>query len=243
MCTRSGTIVKQTGQHIVVFAMKCKSWTCPECSKLRRWALIREAKMGHPNKFITLTVNPFWFDDEKDRASELAKAWRLIVAAYRHKWPNRECEYLAVFEATQRGEPHLHIMFRGGWVDQKWLSAQMRARMGAPVVDVRVVKGPQQVSEYVTKYISKRNVRFGTCKRYWRSKKYLAKSPRQLRREKNAGSIFYRSQKHITDYFAACIRVASVVHVPREGMFEFDLPLARSHPPWFFQPEGDLVQV
>lgn len=210
---------------------------------MRRRALVREGQQGQPNRFVTLTVNPAWFDSPEERAAQLAKAWRLVVAAYRHRWPNRECEYMCVFEATQRGEPHLHILWRGGWIDQEWLSDQMRERMGAPVVDVRRVIDQQRVNEYVTKYISKRNIKFGTCKRYWRSKAYLAKSPRQARRERNAGSIFYRTRRHIDYYLAAAIKACGIVHIPRPGRMEFELPAGITHPPWFFEPEGDLVKL
>lgn len=243
MCARTGTVVKQVGQHLVVFKLKCKSWSCPECSRMRRRVLIREGQQGKPNRFITLTVNPAWFDGPEDRAARLAKAWRLTVAAFRHRWPGREAEYLCVFEATQKGEPHLHIMWRGGWMPQAWLSKQMEKRMGAPVVDVRWVHNEQQVNEYVTKYISKRNIKFGNCKRYWRSKNYLAKSPRLVRKERNAGARFYRTSKHIIDYFAACLELGGVFVWPREDLFEFDLPEWKRWPPWFWPEDGNLVQA
>lgn len=210
---------------------------------MRRRLLIGEGKAGKPNRFITLTVNPNWFTSPEDRAARLAKAWRLTVAAYRHEFPHRECEYLCVFEATERGEPHLHIIFRGGWIDQKWLSAQMLKRMGAPIVDVRTVKSAQQVNEYVTKYISKRSIKFGTCKRYWRSAKYLAQSPRKLRQQRNAGCRFYRSHKHLDVYFEACLRFGEPITFPRPDIFEFDLPNWRNWPPWFWPEEGDLVEL
>lgn len=240
MCTKSGVIVKLDGQHVVAFPITCNSWSCPDCSKLRRKRLIGEALKGQPNRFITLTVNPNWFDDPEDRARRLAKAWRLVVAAFRHRWPGREAEYLAVFEATKRGEPHLHIVWRGAFMPQKWLSKQMAKRMGAPIVDVRRIRDKRKVAEYCFKYISKRPVRFGTLKRYWRSKHYLARSRTAEKRERNKGCYFFRSKKHWTYYAEWVMSLGWPVSFAGGGRFEFDLPEGHTFPPWWFLPEGTL---
>ncbi len=243
MCTKSGVIVKLDGQHVVAFPIKCHSWGCPDCSKDRRRQLINEARSGKPNRFITLTVNPNWFDSPEDRAARLSKAWRLVVAAYRHRWPDREAEYLAVFEATEKGEPHLHIVWRGAWMPQKWLSKQMAKRMGAPVVDIRRVRDQKKVIEYVSKYISKRNIKFGNLKRYWRSKHYLNYSPSKERRKRNEGCYFFRSGKHYTYYLEWVIKLGWTVTVSSTGTFEFDLPPGVTFPPWWFLPEGTLCEA
>lgn len=237
MCTTTGIIVKVEAGKASVFPLRCKSWSCETCAPLRRRALIKEAKDGKPNRFITLTVNPNWFADANDRAARLAKAWRLIVAAYRHRWPTREAEYMAVFEATKRGEPHLHIMWRGGWMDQKWLSAQMEERMGAPIVDVRQVFRSAKVAEYVSKYLSKRNVKFGNCKRYWRSKHYLEKSLAQQRAERNAGASFMVHRHSLLKYLDMVLRTFRCVTFLNANLFEFSLHDWERAPP-DFTPDG-----
>ena len=238
MCHRTTTIIKQEGGRCIVFKGSCKSWSCPDCSKKRRRALIKEAMDGKPNRFLTLTVNPNWFSSPEERAARLAKGWRLIVAAYRHKWPNRSIEYLAVFEATANGEPHLHLVIRGDFIAQEWLSGQMRERMGAPIVDIRQVKSQKGVAKYVSKYISKRAIRFGTCKRYWRSAGYLAVSPKKARQKRNAGAIFYVMPKHFIRYadFLLSIRYALTFTSPEK--FEFDLPEGKDAPPGFWREDG-----
>jgi len=240
MCTKSGVIVKLDGQDVVAFPIKCNAWTCPDCSIERRRRLIKEAKDGNPNRFITLTVNPHWFGSPDERAARLSKAWRLVVAAFRHRWPNREAEYMAVFEATKLGEPHLHIVWRGAFMPQKWLSRQMRERMGAPVVDIRRIKKAADVAEYVTKYFSKRAIRFGNCKRYWRSKRYLEVSPAEARKKRNAGCVFFRSTRHWTRYFHWIVQLGWEVTVNSYGRFWFTLPAGITHPPWWFLPEGQV---
>lgn len=238
MCIRTTTIIKQEGQRCIVFKGNCKSWSCPDCSKLRRRALIKEAKDGKPNRFVTLTVNPNWFNSPEERAAQLSKAWRLTVAAYRHRWPSRQLEYLAVFEATQKGEPHLHIVVRGDFISQKWLSGQMKKRMGAPIVDIRQVKGQKDVVKYITKYISKRNVKFGTCKRYWRSAKYLAVSPRKERQKRNAGCIFYIMTKHFIRYAATLLERRYTLTFTGPDRYEFMLPPGKEAPPDFWREDG-----
>ena len=238
MCHKSTTIVKQVGNRCIVFKGRCKSWTCPECAPLRRRALIREAREGRPNRFITLTVNPSWFNSPEERAAKLAKAWRLTVAAYRHRWPNRELQYLAVFEATKLGEPHLHIVARGDFIAHKWLSAQMKKRMGAPIVDVRFIKKQADVVRYVTKYISKRSIRFGTCKRYWRSAGYLKVSPSKARKLRNAGAIFFIGRRHFLRYAELLLARAINLLFTRPDCYEFDLPAGAQAPPEFWPEDG-----
>lgn len=200
MCHKIGTIVKQKAGKLTVLRLRCKSWGCPDCAKIRRRKLVAEAMEGKPTRFITLTVNPNWFDSPEDRAARLVKAWRLIRRRYLALRPSHVLEFFAVFELTKKGEPHLHIVARGTFIPQKWLSAQMAKEMGAPVVDVRAVKGSKEVAKYVSKYISKRNIKIGSLKRYWRSIKYLEKSNAAKRRERNAGARFFILDCHYWSY-------------------------------------------
>lgn len=242
MCSKSSTIIKQVGSKVTVFRGSCRSWSCRECAPLRRKQLIREALDGKPNRFITLTVNPHWFNSPEERAAKLAKAWRLTVAAYRHRWPNRTIEYLAVFEATKLGEPHLHIVSRGDFMAQKWLSGQMRKRMGAPIVDIRAIKKASDVAKYVTKYISKRSIKFGTCKRYWRSSGYLAISPAKARKLRNVGAIFYIYRWSHVSYQQKVLDRGLSYTIIRPGQFEFDLPANMNSPPEFWLEDGFLIK-
>lgn len=89
------------------------------------------------------------------------------VRLYHGKLP-----FIAVFEQTKAGEPHLHIVARAAWINQEWLSKTMASLIGAPIVDVRRVKSREQAAAYVTKYMSKNPHVFDGCKRYWRSQDY-----------------------------------------------------------------------
>lgn len=172
MFCREASLVKYSHNVTVATPLYCRSWGCPECQPGRKRQLVALAASGHPTSFITLTVNPASSSSPRARARALVDAWRTVVRAAKRKYSYRSIPYLAVFEATKAGEPHLHILARVRWIDQRWLSAQMRALINAPIVDIRRVKGKRMVSIYVAKYVGKEPGKFGTCKRYWRTRDY-----------------------------------------------------------------------
>lgn len=88
----------------------------------------------------------------------------------RYKW--RKLPFLAVFEATKLGWPHLHILLRSGFIEQRWLSEQMADLIQSPIVDIRLARSPQQIASYCAKYVGKDTGKFGTSKRYWQSQDY-----------------------------------------------------------------------
>lgn len=170
MLCGEGTIVNdgQGGPRAVT--LKCRAWTCDGCAPDRKKALTALAASGAPTTFITLTSNPRIGSSTDDRARALVVAWREVVRRIKLVYGYKTVAYLCVFEATKRGEPHLHILARVGFVPQKWLSAQMAELTDAPIVDIRQVNSPGQAAAYVAKYIGKSPHRFATCKRYWYTK-------------------------------------------------------------------------
>lgn len=107
----------------------------------------------------------------------LVDAWRVLVRRICKKLEIKRFEYFCVFEATKAGEPHLHILADFGYVKQKWLSAQMAGLINAPIVDIRAVKSKRHVAHYLTKYVGKDPHRFGSCKRYWTTRRYRVEYP------------------------------------------------------------------
>jgi len=150
----------------------CRAWTCPDCFWRRLRRLKREAQAGEPTTFLTLTVNPATYSGPNERAIRLSHAFRALIRLARKTYPSKPIEYLAVFETTKRGEPHLHVVMRAPYIPQRWISAQMSKLINAPIVDISKVKSKGHVAAYVSKYISKGPHRFGTTKRYWSSPGY-----------------------------------------------------------------------
>lgn len=169
MLCRSRTLVHYDDNRAVAVTLRCRSWGCELCGPERARQLVAEAMAGCPDRFVTLTIKSTIGASPADRARMLARAWRVTLARWRRRHPGQRHEYLAVFEATLRGEPHLHILVRGPYIAQRWLSAQMAELIKSPVVDIRRVVSGRGVASYVAKYIGKAPHRFGSCKRYWRT--------------------------------------------------------------------------
>lgn len=170
MLCSEASLVKRDEQGGMAVTLFCRSWSCETCQPNRHRQLVGLAIAGKPDTFITLTSNPAAGGTIHDRARALPEAWRKIVRKAQKRWRNGKIPYLAVFEACKSGEPHLHILARSKWIDQAWLSDQMRDLTGAPIVDIRRVWSARQVSNYVAKYVGKAPGKFGTCKRYWHTR-------------------------------------------------------------------------
>jgi len=171
---RQWSLVKHAQNTAYARPLYCRSWNCETCRPKRKAQLLAQAASGQPTKFITLTANPRVGASPRDRLRMLSAGWRNCVKRLHRLYPSHEIEYMAVVEGTKRGEPHLHILYRGPWVDQRKLSAWMAHFADAPIVDVRAVRGRREAVRYVAKYISKKPEQFGTAKRYWRSYHYSA---------------------------------------------------------------------
>ncbi len=166
-------LVKHSFPDITVIPLKCRCWSCDECRPMRKARLMEEAKAGTPRLFITLTSKRRGGECPDRAARRLVDAWRTVRTEYLKKHGKDSLHFLAVFEATKLGWPHLHIVARARWVDQRWLSRRMGALIGSPIVDVREIGNISKRAAYITKYIGKNPHRFAGVKRYWRSLKYL----------------------------------------------------------------------
>lgn len=177
MLCQTHTIVKNERDRITFFPLRCRCWHCPECHAARTARLIAEAKQGKPNIFITLTSRrrKNWTADYAAR--RLALAFRIIRAEYLRQNGKTSFPFLCVFEKTKRGWPHLHIVGRCKWLDQKWLSKRMRELTDSPIVDVRRITDLNTIAHYIVKYVGKDPSKFEGTKRYWRSQDYLDPSP------------------------------------------------------------------
>lgn len=168
------TLVNSDARQGVAVTLRCKRWSCEICRPFNKRAVVRKAVEGRPTLFITLTVNPRHGADQDERARQLVKAWRTIRRRATKKYRYKSIPFIAVFEKTKRGEPHLHILARCAWLDQRWLSAQASEEIDAPIVDVRKVTGEKQAACYCAKYVGKDPHVFRGTKRFWSSLDWLA---------------------------------------------------------------------
>lgn len=232
MCARIGTIVKLTNGKFKAIKVTCRSWSCESCRVDRKRKLISQVREGRAERLITLTVNPHWFDSPEERAKKLVHAWRIIRRRFFKRHPNSICEFMAIFEKTRLGEPHLHIVQRGAFISQKWLSLQLEELIGAKIVDIRYVRNQKKVALYVSKYVGKEPHQFGSLKRYWRSKNFLTMTEKERRRQANAGSTFYILDCHWKGYLRWCLEhFPNLIIIPGTRGFEMEWPDEKP-PPW-----------
>jgi len=64
-------------------------------------------------------------------------------------------DYIRSRELTKSGLRHEHILFRGSYIDQAFLSHLWSEIHGAPVVDIRQVKGKRAVAIYLANHAGK----------------------------------------------------------------------------------------
>ncbi|MBA7544644.1 hypothetical protein ES705_37005 [subsurface metagenome] len=155
-CMRS-SIVGQNKErtHVINIPMPCKSWDCPRCGPRKRAAWIERLTAGKPEREITLTCPAGKFASPHLAAQAMKVAWRKLVARIRMQWG--PLEYALVFELTKNGTPHMHILSRGGYIAQKWISAQWDALGIGPIVYIQSVKGAKLHSAHACKYLAKSN--------------------------------------------------------------------------------------
>ena len=158
------------GDRVTVKPFCCRSWGCEACAEARLRQLRAMGIAGTPTTFITLTSRVTKDSTPDWAAMELVKAWRLVRRRLIEQGISKKVEFLAVFEETKKGWPHLHIIARCAYIEQKLLSKWMGELTNSPIVDIRKVRSVAQAVNYVTKYIAKAPKRFAGCKRYWRSK-------------------------------------------------------------------------
>lgn len=180
-------------------AIWCKSWHCEYCAPIRKKQLQRQAADGNPDKFITLTSR--YRPDEMtphEAAQELVHAWRMVIQRGKRDKVFKDIQYIAVFELTKKGWPHLHILARCSFMAQDWLSARLKQYADSPVCHIRAVKSAKRAAWYVAKYTAKSPEKFEGCKRYWRTRGYDL-SPGRQDRPVHDHFLGYCSQSHLSE--------------------------------------------
>ena len=173
MICGEATLVNNEDRIGTAVAIYCGCWTCRECAPRRKRQLQALAYAGRPTTFITLTSGPGAGYTAAAAACTLVASWRRIRRELVEKKELPRPPFIAVFERTKKGRPHLHILARLPWVNQTWLSDRMDGLARSPVVDIRRVANQDQAAAYVTKYLAKDPTRFHGCKRYWRSQDWV----------------------------------------------------------------------
>lgn len=96
-------------------------------------------------RLITLTSSPRSGDFQKDFRKLIMRLGRrgLITS------------YIRVPEKTQTGFRHDHILFRGSYIEQAYLSHLWQELHNSPVVDIRRCYGRRGLANYLANYLAK----------------------------------------------------------------------------------------
>lgn len=131
------------------------------------WRIIVKRANREARRDVTKHPKPFGSSDEEcfdlNGKSHIPRQVR---------FQGETLQFIAVVEAHKSGWPHLHILCRSEWIDQRWLVAQTKELLGAHKVDIQRINRRSQISAYVAKYCGKCAHKFGTTKRYWKTHKY-----------------------------------------------------------------------
>ena len=219
------TLVNEIPGEARVMPLLCRCWTCDNCRPMRKARLVAECLEGTPNTFITLTANPKTGNSPEHRARLLVRAWREVRRQTIRKYGYKKLPFMAVFEATKNGEPHLHILARSKWIDQKWLSNTMHFLMDSPIVDIRRIKDPNKMANYVAKYVGKDPHHFKGTKRYWRSLDYLLTLPPEDARR--PGYNVWLVERHTIEQTVDMYKFWGFTHIERDG----DMWILKKPPP------------
>jgi len=137
-------------------------------------------RIGGQLKFVTLTTSP----EAWQAGKSIQASFRALIMRLRRR--SLCFGYVRVVEFTRAGLPHYHVILRGPFIPQTWLSTVWKDIHLSPIVDVRGVRLKGGVAGYLAKYLGK-----DTRARYswswdwvWRG---FAKSWRELVAEGLAG--------------------------------------------------------
>lgn len=120
--------------------------------KKRRRAYHRVVSGLHKSgrlRFITLTSS-------NDAPADFQRSFRKLYMRLKRR--TMLVDYIRVAELTKRGVRHEHILFRGTYIQQSYLSYLWNQIHRSPVVDIRAIRdwgSKRRVAGYVAKYLSK----------------------------------------------------------------------------------------
>ena len=115
------------------------------------------AYVGGSLRLLTLTTS----DKARDEGKDIHRAFEALVKRVRRRWGR--FEYIGVKE-KKRDRVHLHLTFRGSYMEQVLLGEMWQKLYASPIVDIRKVAGARDCVQYLAKYLAK-----SPQGRYWAS--------------------------------------------------------------------------
>lgn len=154
-CPRVKTLVVQARgtRWTRIYPIRCKCWTCNFCARKNLGKLIKQIEANRPERFITLTCKRQMLETPLMCYDRHRGQIRKLFDKVRRKFG--PCEYAVFCELHHSGFPHWHILQRGAFIPQRWLSAEWEKMTGSRIVDIRRCGDSREAARYVTKYVTK----------------------------------------------------------------------------------------
>lgn len=118
-------------------------------------------ELGGELRFLTLTSSP-------DAPCDIQRSWRKLYMRLKRR--GLISGYIKVPEQTKSGLQHIHIIYRGCYISQAYVSAMWQKIHKSKVVDIRMVKlsgTKAKVANYLAKYMSKESAGRYSWSWYW----------------------------------------------------------------------------
>lgn len=142
-------------------SQKCRDRFCRRCAADRAnrlAAAVREQLTPTPHRFATLTLR----SSEQPLAAQIDRLYHAFRELRRRRWWRARVRGGAAFlevtwgQESERWHPHLHLVIDSDYLPQSELSAEWHhVTRDSHVVDIRIVRDPGAVANYVTKYAAK----------------------------------------------------------------------------------------
>lgn len=114
--------------------------------------VISGIERGGRLRFLTLTSS-------KDSPDSCQRSFRALYMRLKRR--NLIQGYIKCPELSKNGKQHLHVLFRGSYIEQQLISAWWQELHHASVVDIRFVhykRSRSRIASYMAKYMSKDNL-------------------------------------------------------------------------------------
>jgi hypothetical protein len=140
------------GNDAGIYPLRCKRWQCPKCGVDRvRQTMARIGagiSLGRV-RFFTLTSPGD--EDAATSWAELPSRWKRFHQRVKRRYP--DFEYIAVSEEQKRGHAHMHVLYRGPYIDWRVLRAMAAASGFGRIADIRTTN--PNLARYMVKYLTK----------------------------------------------------------------------------------------
>lgn len=147
----SFSLIGVDGQQAGIFPLFCKRWLCPRCGPRKARQTIARIQAGMKlgdARFFTITSPG---DEGAESYVLFPIRWKLLHQRIVRRFG--PIEYLGVVEPQKRGAAHIHVVFRGPFIPQPWLSRAAVASGFGPITDIR--RSHKRLTTYLAKYLTK----------------------------------------------------------------------------------------